>query len=78
MSTDFDFPGFADDFEPPPEGAYDEVPIDDPAPAIDPGIAAPAEPAGALSAQMEAFVTRAMDKRISQEADAIAAALPVA
>ena len=30
MSTDFDFPGFADDFEPPPEGAYDEVPIDDP------------------------------------------------
>ncbi|GAA3136995.1 hypothetical protein GCM10020255_012340 [Rhodococcus baikonurensis] len=34
MSTDFDFPGFADDFEPPPEGAYDEVPIDDPAPLL--------------------------------------------
>ncbi|BBE49106.1 MULTISPECIES: DUF4913 domain-containing protein [Rhodococcus] len=77
MSTDFDFPGFADDFEPPPEGAYDEVPIDDPgdpAAAVVPDTAAPAEPAAALSAQMEAFVARAMDKRISQEADAIAAA----
>ncbi|MBS2993348.1 DUF4913 domain-containing protein [Rhodococcus erythropolis] len=76
MSTDFDFPELPDDFEPPPEGAYDEVPIDAPgapATAVDPGISAPAGPAAALSAQMEGFVTRAMDKRISKEADAIAA-----